>query len=119
MMRSILHTLQGVTTGGSRIKELMNTDKHHQGESKKCREKAYLQHRGRSTSPKSTQDRDDQEYDEGDQSSSCFLRGAGAERKGKLNMDDLKIKTVLLKQCSIIPKENTGRPVVLRLIRRK
>jgi hypothetical protein len=97
----------------------MNTDKHHQGESKKCREKAYLQHRGRSTSPKSTQDRDDQEYDEGDQSSSCFLRGAGAERKGKLKMDDLKINTVLLKRCSIIPKENTGRPVVLRLIKKE
>jgi hypothetical protein len=45
----------------------MNTDKYHQGEREKCKEKAYLQHKGRSTSPQSTQDRDDQEYEEGNQ----------------------------------------------------
>jgi hypothetical protein len=32
MMRSILHTLQGMPIGGSRIKELMNTGNYHQGE---------------------------------------------------------------------------------------
>ena len=69
-MRSILHTLQGMTIGGIRIKELMDTDKYHQGERMKSKEHAYvrkqprdLQHRGRVTSPQSTQDREDQEYD--------------------------------------------------------
>ncbi len=38
MKRSMLHTLQGMTIGGSRIKTLMNTDKHHQGERKECKE---------------------------------------------------------------------------------
>jgi hypothetical protein len=32
MMRSILHTFQGMAFGGSRIKGLMNTDKYLQGE---------------------------------------------------------------------------------------
>ena len=68
MMRSILQTLQGMIIGGSRIKELMNTDKYHQGERMECKTKAYLLNRGRSTRPQSTQDRDDQEYEEGDQS---------------------------------------------------
>ena len=74
-MRSILHTLQGMTIGGDRIKELIDTNKYHQGERMKSKEHAYarkqprdLQHRGRVTSPQSTQDREDQEYEEGDQS---------------------------------------------------
>ena len=40
-MKSILHTLQGMTIGGIRIKELMDTDKYHQGETKKSKEHAY------------------------------------------------------------------------------
>ena len=74
-MRSILHTLQGTTVGGDRIKEVMDTDKYHQVGSMKSKEHAYarkqprdLRHRGRVTSPQSTQDREDQEYEEGDQS---------------------------------------------------
>ncbi len=66
-MRSILHTLQGLSIGGSRMKELMHTDKYHQGEKMECKSKTYLQNSGRSTSPQSIQDRDDQEYEEGDQ----------------------------------------------------
>ena len=53
----------------------MDTDKYHQEKRMKCKEHAYarkqprdLQHRGRVTSPQSTQDREDQEYEEGDQS---------------------------------------------------
>jgi hypothetical protein len=68
MMRSILHTLQGLSIGGSRIKELMLTDKYHQGEKMECKAKTYLQNSGRSTSPQSTQDCEDQESEEGDQS---------------------------------------------------
>ena len=73
-MRSILHTLQGMTVGGDRIKELMDTDKYHQGGSMKSKEHVYarkqprdLQHRGRVTGPQFTQDREDQEYEEEDQ----------------------------------------------------
>ena len=40
-MRSILHTLQGMTIGGDRIKELMDIDKYHQGERMKSKEHAY------------------------------------------------------------------------------
>jgi hypothetical protein len=53
----------------------MDTDKYHQGERMKSKEHAYsrkqprdLQRRGRLTSPQSTQDREDQEYEEEDQS---------------------------------------------------
>ena len=74
-MRSILHTLQGMTIGGDRIKELVDTDKYHQGERMKNKEHAYvrkqprdLQNRGRVTIPRSTQDREDQEYEGGYQS---------------------------------------------------
>ena len=63
MMKSTLNTLKGMKLGGDKIKELMNTDKYHQGERMSCKENAYLQRRGRITSPQSTQD---QEYDEDD-----------------------------------------------------
>ena len=62
-MKSILHTLKGMKLGGNTIKELMDTDEYHQGESNECKANAYLQHKGRPTRLKSTQD---QEYDEDD-----------------------------------------------------
>ncbi len=68
MMRSILHTLKGLSIRGSRIKELMFTDNYHQGEKMECKAKTYLQNSGRLTSPQSTQDCEDQESEEGDQS---------------------------------------------------
>ena len=49
--------------GGNTIKELMDTEEYHQGESNECNENAYLQHKGRPTRLESTQD---QEYDEED-----------------------------------------------------
>ena len=73
LMRSILHTLQGMTIGGNRIKDLMDNDKQHQGEKIKSKENASartqprnLQFRGRVPEPHTTRDREDQEYEEGD-----------------------------------------------------
>ena len=63
MMKSILHTLKGMKIGGNTIKELMDTEEYHQGESNECKANAYLQNKGRPTRLKSTQD---QEYDEED-----------------------------------------------------
>ena len=71
VMRSTLHTLQGMTIGGNRIKKLMDTDRYHQGERIKSKESASartqprnLQSRGRVPNPQTTQD---QEYEERDQ----------------------------------------------------
>ena len=68
VMRSTLHTLQGMTIGGNRIKKLMDTDRYHQGERIKSKESASartqprnLQSRGRVPNPQTTQD---QEYEE-------------------------------------------------------
>jgi hypothetical protein len=63
LMKSILYTLKGMKIGGNTIKELMDTEEYHQGESNECNENAYLQHKGRPTRLESTQD---QEYDEED-----------------------------------------------------
>jgi len=49
--------------GSKKLKELMDTDKYHQGESKTCETNSCLLYKGKSTSPQSTQD---QEYDEDD-----------------------------------------------------
>jgi hypothetical protein len=74
VMRSTLHTLQGMTIGGNRIKNLMDTDRYHQGERSKSKENApariqprNLQVRGRVPEPQTTQDQEDQEYEEEDQ----------------------------------------------------
>ena len=40
MMRSTIHTLQCMTIGGNRIKKLMDTDRHDQGERMKSKENA-------------------------------------------------------------------------------
>jgi len=37
VMRSTLHTFQGMTIGGNRIENLMDTDRYHQGEKQKQR----------------------------------------------------------------------------------
>ncbi len=62
-MRTTLHTLQGMTIGGNRIKKLMDTDRYHQGERIKSKESASarpqprnLQSRGRVPNPQTTQD---------------------------------------------------------------
>jgi hypothetical protein len=75
LMRSTLHTLRGMTIGGNRIKNLMDTDSNRQGERIKSKESASartqtrnLQFRGRVPEPQTTQDREDQEYEEEDQS---------------------------------------------------
>ena len=63
VMRTTLHTLQGMTIGGNRIKKLMDTDRYHQGERIKSKESASarpqprnLQSRGRVPNPQTTQD---------------------------------------------------------------
>ena len=63
MMKSILHTLTGMKIGGNTIKELMDTEEYHQGESNEYNANTYLQHKGRPTRLTSTKD---QEYDEDD-----------------------------------------------------